>query len=100
MNGSKRSILEKIILIFLFVITLPFILIGALLFIIIYIIIAPIEWLLYYNSFYKKDLNEKYYLFITLTKNYKKYNKLRNSLKYNSIKKYYENNDSILILTK
>lgn len=76
MSGSKRNLREKITLLILFLISLPFVLVGALLFIIIYLLIAPTEILFYKRSYYYKDLKEKYYLLITFNKNYKKYNKI------------------------
>ena len=76
MSGSKRNLREKITLLILFLISFPFVLVGALLFIIIYILIAPTEILFYKRSYYYKDLKEKYYLLITFNKNYKKYNKI------------------------
>lgn len=98
MSGFKRSFLEQLTLFILFIIALPFILIGAVLFISIYLITAPIEWMFYKSSFYYKELKEKYYLTITFNKNYKIYNKLRKTLKYNQKEKYYEDLNNILII--
>lgn len=77
MNGSKRNLFEKIVLLILFLIVLPFIILFGLVFVLVYIIIYPFEATFYKRSSYYKDLNEKYYTFITLTNRYNTYNKLK-----------------------
>lgn len=71
---KKRRFYEYILLLILFILASPFLLIIFGSFIIIYIIIFPIEGLFYFKSKYYLDLKEKYFLFITFTDSYKKYN--------------------------
>lgn len=75
MNGSKRNIFEKIVLILLYILALPFIAIIFASFIIVYIVIFPFEYPFYKFSNYKKNLNGKYYLTITLSREFRTYNR-------------------------
>lgn len=67
-------------LLILMVIGSPFIIGGLLLFILIYLIIFPFEYPCYYYSKYGKEVKEKYYIFITFSKSYKKYQNLRKGM--------------------
>lgn len=97
----KKPLHEKILILILLIIASPFVLGIFAIFIIIYIIVYPIEALLiYYHSNYYKDLKEKYYLFITFNKGYKTYNKIIKSNEYimsNSSDKFNRYNDLVLI---
>lgn len=75
MNGSKRNIFEKIILFILFILALPFTVSIFLLFIIVYLIIFPFEYPFYRYSKYYQNLNSKYYLTITLSYEFRTYNR-------------------------
>lgn len=80
-NKTNRSLHEKIILLILYLIGSPFIIGGLLLFIVVYLIVFIFEILFYITSKYYKEVKEKYYTFITFSKSYQKYNKLRKNTK-------------------
>ncbi|VEU80619.1 hypothetical protein [Haploplasma axanthum] len=64
-------------LLILFLLASPFIIAIFTVFFVVYLIVCPVEILIYKRSNYYKDLQEKYYLFITRNNNYLLYNKLR-----------------------
>lgn len=69
----KKSPFEKILLLILFLLALPFILGFVALFIIIYIIGFLVEGIYYYRSKYYQTFKERYFLLITRTSSYKKF---------------------------
>ena len=76
MNGyNKRNLFEKITLLILFLLALPFIVIIFLAFILIFLVISPFEYPFYRRSAYNRNLKGKYYLTITISREYKTYNK-------------------------
>lgn len=77
---NKKSFFGKIVLLLLFLIGSPFILGFFLFFIVLYIVISPFERIVYKRSYYYKDLDEKYYLFVSFHKSFKKYNDLRKGI--------------------
>lgn len=73
---KAKTVQEKITLIILFFLALPFSLAIFLIFVIIYSLIFPFEYPFYKKSNYKKELKAKYSLFITKTKFYKIFNQV------------------------
>lgn len=70
-----KKIQEKITIVILYILALPFLIGFLLLFFLGYVLIFPFEIIPYRNSFYFKELKEKYYLLISITKSYKTFNK-------------------------
>lgn len=97
MNGSKRSIIEQLIIFTLYVLALPFILTFLVLYIVFYLLVYPFEKTIYIKSSYYKNLKEKYYVLITTTKSYKKYNEIVKMTRFNEQSKRYENDRTILM---
>lgn len=96
---NKKNFFEKVVLIVLFILSIPFVLAIYLLFFIMYLIIYPMEISKYKKSIYYKELNEKYYLLITKKDHYKLYNEIRktgNIIILNNQNLYY-NDDYVLI---
>lgn len=74
---KPRKLYELILIILLLIIASPFIIGFVLIFVVLYIIIFPFEGIIYFKSNYYKDLNEKYYLFITRSNSFKRYRKIK-----------------------
>lgn len=71
---TAKSIQEKITLIFLFILSLPFTIVIFLGYSIFYILIFPFEYPFFKKSKFKNDLQASYHVFVTKTKVYKLYN--------------------------
>ena len=89
---NNKNIFYYLKLIILYILASPFIIAFFTIFFIIYILIAPIEILIYKRSLYYRNLGEKYYLLITYQQKYKLYN---NILKSNQQKELIINNETI-----
>lgn len=70
---KNKRLYEKVLIIILIIIALPFTLGFLSIFLVAYILIAPIEYQVYKRSRYYEILNEKYYLLITISKSYKRF---------------------------
>lgn len=70
---KNKRLYEKVLIIILIIIALPFTLGFLAIFLVAYILIAPIEYQVYKRSKYYEILNEKYYLLITISKSYKRF---------------------------
>lgn len=70
---KNKRLYEKVLIIILVIIALPFTLGFLAIFLVAYILIAPIEYQVYKRSKYYEILNEKYYLLITISKSYKRF---------------------------
>lgn len=69
-----KTVQEKITLIILFIISLPFSMFIFLGYFLLYVLIFPFEYPRFSKSLFKKTLNSKYHVFVTGTKVYKKIN--------------------------
>lgn len=69
----KKSPIEKILLLILFVLALPFILGFVAIFLIVYVIGFLVEGIFYFKSKYYQTFKERYFLFVTRTSSYKKF---------------------------
>lgn len=90
---NNKNIFYYLKLIILYILASPFIIGFFIIFFIVYILIAPIEILIYKRSLYYQNLGEKYYLLITSQEKYKLYN---NIVKANQQKELIINNETII----
>ena len=105
MNEHKK--MNRFLALILFIVTLPFVILGLVFFGIIYLITtvipSPVEMIIYKKSSFYKDLNIKYSMGITTNFGYKTYKYVKENKNMKIIFQdegyyYYKSKDSVLVM--